>query len=181
MAENFADFVGDSNLVAHNAGFDRSFINMELGLCRLPEIGEHRFVDTLLLARRRHPNGPNSLDALCARYGIDNSMRTKHGALLDAEILAEVYLELLGGRQATFLLTSTSHAAIESGATRALGVRPRPLLPRLSAGGRTGARRVRRNPRQASRFGRTTGRHWKPLLRPRALLKRETGRGRGRA
>ena len=102
VVDAFSDFVGDSVLVAHNAGFDRGFINMELGLCGRPQFEEHRFVDTLLLARRRHPNGPNSLDALCARYGIDNSARTKHGALLDAEILAEVYLELLGGRQATF-------------------------------------------------------------------------------
>ena len=106
---------------------------MELGLCRLPEFAEHRFVDTLMLARRRHPNGPNSLDALCARYGIDNSRRTLHGALLDAEILAEVYLELLGGRQATFLLTSTSHVAMASDMNRTVAVRPRPLPPRLTA------------------------------------------------
>ncbi|HEX2255779.1 MAG TPA: DNA polymerase III subunit epsilon, partial [Afifellaceae bacterium] len=82
IAEAFCDFVGDSGLVAHNASFDRGFVNMELGLCRHPPMEEHRFVDTLMLARRRHPNGPNSLDALCARYGIDNSARTKHGALL---------------------------------------------------------------------------------------------------
>ena len=81
VADAFADFVGDGVLIAHNAGFDRAFINHELGLCGRPALAEHRFIDTLLLARRRHPNGPNSLDALCARYGIDNSARVKHGAL----------------------------------------------------------------------------------------------------
>jgi len=94
IADEFFDFLGDSPLIAHNAGFDRGFINMELGLCGRAELPEHRFVDTLVLARRRHPNAPNSLDALCARYNIDASARSKHGALLDAEILAEVYLEL---------------------------------------------------------------------------------------
>ena len=111
-------------------GFDRGFINMELGLCGRGELAEHRFVDTLVLARRRHPNGPNSLDALCARYGIDNSARTKHGALLDAEILAEVYLELLGGRQATFVARRRSRRRrrrVRSIARSAL--RPRPLAP----------------------------------------------------
>jgi DNA polymerase-3 subunit epsilon len=132
IAGTFADFVGDSPLVAHNAAFDRAFINMELGLCRRPLLEEHRFVDTLLLARRRHPNGANSLDALCARFGIDNSARTKHGALLDAEILAEVYLELLGGRQATFVLTSAASLAAQAAVNRVIGPRPRPLPPRLT-------------------------------------------------
>ena len=132
IAGAFCDFVGDSALVAHNASFDRAFVNMELGLCRRPPIEEHRFVDTLLLARRRHPNGPNSLDALCARYGIDNSARTKHGALLDAEILAEVYLELLGGRQATLALGSVTPIAVTIAKTHRIGPRPRPLAPRLS-------------------------------------------------
>lgn len=131
IAEAFAEFVADSTLIAHNASFDRDFINMELGLCQLPHFGEHRFVDTLMLARRRHPNGPNSLDALCARYGIDNSVRVKHGALLDAEILAEVYLELLGGRQATFLLTTTAQI-IADGSAAAARPRPRPLPSRLT-------------------------------------------------
>ncbi len=132
IAEAFADFVGGSALVAHNAMFDRGFINMELGLCGRSAIEDHRFVDTLLLARRRHPNGPNSLDALCARYGIDNSARMKHGALLDAEILAEVYLELLGGRQATFALGSVgTSVAVAMQAVR-VGARPRPLAPRLT-------------------------------------------------
>jgi DNA polymerase III subunit epsilon len=133
IVEGFAEFIADSHLVAHNASFDRSFINMELGLCRRPPLEEHRFIDTLLLARRRHPNGPNSLDALCARYRIDNSARTKHGALLDAEILAEVYLELLGGRQATFVLSPVAAVAAEHAVIRRVGPRARPLPSRLSA------------------------------------------------
>ena len=132
VVEAFTDFVGDSRLVAHNAAFDRGFINMELGRCSRSHLEEHRFVDTLMLARRRHPNGPNSLDALCSRYGIDNSSRTKHGALLDAEILAEVYIELLGGRQATFVLGPTvkiiSSAGTGAEMTRS---RPVPLKPRI--------------------------------------------------
>jgi DNA polymerase-3 subunit epsilon len=107
----FLDFIGDSVLIAHNAAFDRGFINMELTLCQRLVFEDHRFVDTLVLARRRHPNGPNSLDALCARYGINTSARTRHGALLDAQILAEVYLELLGGRQATFALGSIGRSS----------------------------------------------------------------------
>jgi DNA polymerase III subunit epsilon len=133
IAEAFSEFVADSTLVAHNATFDREFINLELGLCQRAAIEEHRFIDTLLLARRRHPNGPNSLDALCTRYGIDNSARVRHGALLDAEILAEVYLELLGGRQATFLLTSAAPLALGAAATGiAIKPRPRPLPSRLT-------------------------------------------------
>jgi DNA polymerase-3 subunit epsilon len=133
VAEMFADFVADATLVAHNATFDCGFINMELGLCRRALIEEHRFVDTLQLARRRHPNGPNSLDALCARYGIDRSARVRHGALLDAELLAEVYIELLGGRQATLSLAAVPLAAATLIAER--GVRPRaePLPPRIDA------------------------------------------------
>ena len=132
IVDAFLDFVGDSPLVAHNAAFDRGFINMELRRTERPEFADERFLDTLVLARRRHPAGPNSLDALCARYRIDNSARTKHGALLDAEILAEVYVELLGGRQADLGL------AVEAG-TAALAVsgmaavrRPAPLPSRLS-------------------------------------------------
>jgi DNA polymerase-3 subunit epsilon len=132
--------VADSALVAHNASFDRGFINFELGLCRRPPFEEHRFVDTLVLARRRHPNGPNSLDALCARYGIDTSARTKHGALLDAEILAEVYLELLGGRQATFLLATVTSSGAPIVAAREVGPRPRPLPPRLTLADERGHR-----------------------------------------
>jgi DNA polymerase-3 subunit epsilon len=134
VAEAFAEFIGDSHLIAHNAMFDRGFINMELGLCKRPAIGDHRFIDTLMLARRRHPNGPNSLDALCARYGIDNSARTQHGALLDAHILAEVYLELMGGRQASFLLDSSIRVSVGTAVqSRPVAVRPRPIPSRLSA------------------------------------------------
>ena len=133
VVESFADFIGDSMLVAHNAAFDRGFINMELGLCKRPVLEDHRFVDTLMLARRRHPNGPNSLDALCARYGIDNSARALHGALLDAQILAEVYLELLGGRQASFTLASAGRMLVEVAEARSVASRPHPLPARLGA------------------------------------------------
>jgi DNA polymerase-3 subunit epsilon len=133
IAENFADFVGDSPLIAHNASFDRAFINMELGLCSRPHIHDHRFVDTLVLARRRYPNGPNSLDALCARFGIDNSARTKHGALLDAEILAEVYLELLGGRQASFALGSVMRSAAAMNRPPLLTSRQGPVAAAITA------------------------------------------------
>jgi DNA polymerase-3 subunit epsilon len=133
IVENLCEFLGDSDLVAHNAGFDRDFLNFEFGRCKRAAIEERRFVDTLLLARRRHPNGPNSLDALCARYGIDNSARIKHGALLDAQILAEVYLELLGGRQATFLLTSAIQPSEGIlGEQDKIQPRIRPLQPRLT-------------------------------------------------
>ncbi|MBX3512456.1 MAG: DNA polymerase III subunit epsilon [Xanthobacteraceae bacterium] len=101
VAEAFLEFIGgDSKLVAHNAGFDMTFIDFELKKCGLVPPTRDRVIDTLTLARRKHPGGGNKLDDLCARYGIDNSRRTKHGALLDAELLAEVYAELAGGRQA---------------------------------------------------------------------------------
>lgn len=92
-------FVGDSPLVAHNASFDFSFLNWELGLCGYPGIGNERMVDTLAIARKIHPGAKHSLDALCSRYGIDRSHRVKHGALLDAQLLAQLYVELTGGRQ----------------------------------------------------------------------------------
>jgi DNA polymerase-3 subunit epsilon len=132
IVDRMIDFVGDSLLIAHNAGFDRDFINMELGLCGRAVFQEHRFIDTLTLARRRHPNGPNSLDALCSRYGIDNSARSKHGALLDAEILAEVYLELIGGRQATLALGSLGRAGVEVSAVLSVVARAQPLPSRIS-------------------------------------------------
>ncbi len=100
IAQDFIDFIGDAALVAHNASFDMGFINAELVRVNRPIIDSERVIDTLQIARRKHPFGPNSLDALCQRYNIDNSKRTKHGALLDSEILAEVYIELTGGRQA---------------------------------------------------------------------------------
>lgn len=133
IADRFAEFVEASPLVAHNASFDCGFINMELGLCRRSTIEEHRFIDTLQLARRRHPNGPNSLDALCARYGIDKSARTRHGALLDAELLAEVYIELLGGRQATLSLSAVVLGPETSIDRRSVRPRTEPLPPRIDA------------------------------------------------
>jgi DNA polymerase-3 subunit epsilon len=97
--EELLEFIGDSPLVAHNASFDFGFLNAELAICGLDPVGLERMVDTLALARRRHPGAKLSLDALCTRYGIDRSHRTRHGALLDAELLAQVYVELTGGRQ----------------------------------------------------------------------------------
>ena len=98
-AHELLEFLGDSMLVAHNAGFDFGFVNSELEMCGLPPLGRERMIDTVRLARVRHPGSKLSLDALCSRYGIDRSHRTRHGALLDAELLAQVYVELTGGRQ----------------------------------------------------------------------------------
>jgi len=97
--EALLEFLGDAPLVAHNATFDFGFLNGELGRCGRPPIGMHRMVDTIVIARTRHPGAKHSLDALCSRYGIDRSARTFHGALLDAQLLAQVYVELTGGRQ----------------------------------------------------------------------------------
>jgi DNA polymerase-3 subunit epsilon len=137
VAQDFLDFIGDAALVAHNASFDMGFINAELVRIKMPGISAERVIDTLQLARRKHPFGPNSLDALCQRYNIDNSRRTKHGALLDSEILAEVYIELTGGRQADLGLapveTASSEAAkTANAATRVLRTRPKDLAERLS-------------------------------------------------
>jgi DNA polymerase-3 subunit epsilon len=97
--EELLDFIEDSPLVAHNASFDFGFLNSELGICGRPAVCMSRMVDTLALARSRHPGSKHSLDALCTRFGVDRSRRTKHGALLDAQLLAQVYVELTGGRQ----------------------------------------------------------------------------------
>lgn len=135
VAAAFAAFVEDAVLVIHNAEFDVGFLNMELGKVGLPPITPDRVVDSLKLARRRHPAGPNSLDALCARYRIDNSARTKHGALLDAELLAEVYMELIGGRQAALVLGGEPEAIGRTSGPARRGParrRPLPLPPRLT-------------------------------------------------
>jgi len=132
VVESFLEFIGDAKLVIHNAGFDLSFLNAELGRLKRQALLRERIIDTLALARRRHPGGPNRLDDLCARYGIDNSRRTKHGALLDAELLAEIYGELIGGRQARFSL-DRERTAVRALTTSAAKERPAPLAPRLTA------------------------------------------------
>src|SRR5947208_14234088 len=133
VADEFLTFIGEAPLVAHNAGFDLGFLNAELERAAKPVIGSERMIDTLLLARRKHPAGPNRLDDLCLRYGIDHSRRTKHGALLDAEILAEVYIELIGARQAELGLTENAERPV-NGMDGAIVIRERPeqLAPRLS-------------------------------------------------
>jgi DNA polymerase-3 subunit epsilon len=103
-AADLLEFFGDAPLVAHNAGFDFGFLNAELAICGLDPVCMTRMIDTVALARARHPGAKNSLDALCTRYGVDRSHRTLHGALLDAELLAQVYVELTGGRQIGFEL-----------------------------------------------------------------------------
>jgi DNA polymerase III subunit epsilon len=111
VVEEFLAFIGDAPLVIHNASFDISFINAELDRIKRPVILRERLVDTLLLARRKHPGVSNRLDDLCSRYAIDNSRRTKHGALLDAELLAEVYIDLIGARQSQLILAAARNSA----------------------------------------------------------------------
>ena len=134
IGQEFLDFIGDAKLVIHNAAFDMKFLNAELGWMGLPKIPEDRAIDTLAIARRRFPGAPASLDALCRRFAIDNSSRTLHGALLDSEILAEVYLELIGGRQPDFALAATPAATVASGGNEGWRPtpRPEPLPQRLS-------------------------------------------------
>jgi DNA polymerase III subunit epsilon len=135
-ATDFLAFIGeDARLVIHNAAFDMKFLNAELTRAGLPPIDSARAIDTVAIARRRFPGSPASLDALCRRFGVDNSAREKHGALLDSEILAEVYLELIGGRQPDFGLTAATVGNAQSGATDAprLRARPAPLAPRITS------------------------------------------------
>lgn len=133
VAADFLSFVETDHLVIHNAGFDLGFLNAELERAGHAFIDTGRVTDTLALARRKHPGSPNSLDALCRRYGVDNAMRTTHGALLDAELLAAVYVELIGGHQARLELNAHAGAAVEAnGEVAATSVRPAPLPPRLT-------------------------------------------------
>lgn len=134
VAEEFLAFIGeDTPLIIHNASFDIGFINAELGRVARAAVARERLVDTLLLARRKHPGVSNRLDDLCSRYAIDNSKRTRHGALLDAELLAEVYIDLIGARQSSLILAETRQAAA-NGVIVDVGrrVREAPLMPRLT-------------------------------------------------
>lgn len=134
VGQDFLDFVGtDARLVIHNASFDMKFLNAELKWIGLPEIALDRAIDTLEMARRKFPGSPATLDALCRRFGIDNSNRVLHGALLDSEILAEVYLELIGGRQPDLVLApqTSERGTIAASEWRAMP-RPQPLPSRLT-------------------------------------------------
>ena len=134
IGQAFLDFIGDAKLVIHNASFDMKFLNAELKWMKLPPLPFDRAIDTLAIARKKFPGSPASLDALCRRFGIDNSARTLHGALLDSEILADVYLELIGGRQPDFGLSETTGgdaAGVQDNWRPA--PRPHPLPPRISA------------------------------------------------
>ncbi|MEI9927600.1 MAG: DNA polymerase III subunit epsilon [Sphingomonas sp.] len=126
VAEELIDFLGDCPLVAHNAAFDFGFLNGELSRCGRPQVAIERMVDTLTLARTRHPGAKHSLDALCARYGIDLSQRALHGALLDAQLLAQVYVELTGGRQITLGLAVDAPVMRETVAEGVARVHVRP-------------------------------------------------------
>jgi DNA polymerase-3 subunit epsilon len=136
IVDDFYEFIRDARLVIHNAAFDIGFINAEFARTGHQQIALADVVDTLTMARRKHPGAANNLDALCSRYGIDNSKRTKHGALLDAEILAEVYIELIGGRQVGFDLSAQPMkgrgpaSRIDAAASRE--AKPRPMISRLT-------------------------------------------------
>ena len=133
VVDEFMGFIEDAQLVIHNASFDVGFLNFELGRIGKPPILMDRVVDTLALARRKHPGGPNSLDGLCKRYQIDNAARVKHGALIDTRLLAKVYLELTGARQAALGLTAANVATPEQARAVRVKPRPKPLPSRLTA------------------------------------------------
>ena len=133
--DEFNEFIDGATLIAHNANFDMGFINAEFARLGRPAVDPGLVIDTLAIARRKHPMGPNSLDALCKRYGIDNSHRTRHGALLDAGLLAEVYIELMGGKQAAFgLEVSDTVSSVQGSSSSEVVVlaRAEPLPPRIS-------------------------------------------------
>jgi DNA polymerase-3 subunit epsilon len=133
LVDSFLEFVDGGTMIFHNASFDMKFINAELLRIERAAIPHERVLDTLAIARRKHPAGPNSLDALCKRYSIDNSARTKHGALLDAELLAEVYLQLIGGQQPNFDLTARRAGGVAgAAASNIILPRPQPLPANLA-------------------------------------------------
>ena len=132
IAPAFLAFIAGSQLVIHNASFDLKFLNAELTLAGHPQLPPSRALDTVAMARKKYPGSPASLDALCRRFGIDTSARTKHGALLDSEILAEVYLELIGGRQPDFGLSTARQSSDPNNSDWRPGPRPAPLPPRLT-------------------------------------------------
>ena len=129
IADDFLAFVGDDPLIIHNAAFDMGFINAELRRLGKPSLPASQAVDTVSMARQKFPGAPASLDALCRRFGIDNSARTLHGALLDAELLAEVYLELRGGRQPGLVLEANDVATDAAGPIQWMARQPRPFAP----------------------------------------------------
>ena len=132
VADEFLEFIADAPLVIHNASFDIGFINAELARLSKPPIPRDRLVDTLLIARRKHPGVSNRLDDLCSRYAIDNSRRTKHGALLDAELLAEVYVDLIEARQSQLILAESDGPRMRAGHDGPRRQRETPLQPRVS-------------------------------------------------
>ncbi|HSI39691.1 MAG TPA: DNA polymerase III subunit epsilon [Xanthobacteraceae bacterium] len=132
VAADFLAFVADDSLVIHNASFDIGFLNAELERLKHPPLQRDRVVDTLAMARRRHPGASNRLDDLCTRYGVDASRRVRHGALLDAELLAEVYAELAGGRQSALGLVAAGTPDRRHGRTAAARQRPQPLAACLT-------------------------------------------------
>jgi DNA polymerase III subunit epsilon len=140
VADEFLAFVGDAPMIIHNASFDASFINAELERIGRSALPRERLVDTLLLARRKHPGVSNRLDDLCSRYAIDNSHRTRHGALLDAELLAEVYVDLIGARQSSLVLATADAVRVEAQLDMPRRQRAAPLAPRLTEAARAAHR-----------------------------------------